>query len=111
MTRMMRRLLVLGLLGGALACARPAQAQGFWFGGIGFGSPGVYGPGFAPYGFGYPGLYGGFAPVRYGYPAAVRPVYVGRPVGAVGVAPVYVSRPAVRAPAYRVYRRGWRRCW
>ena len=118
MMRTVRRLVALGLLGGALACAQPAHAQGMWFGGIGFGSPGMYGPGFfgpgmygpgfASYGFGYPGVSGGFAPYRYGYPAAVRPVYAARPV-VYGGAPVYVSRPVVRAPTYRAYRRSWRR--
>ena len=103
---MLRRMVILGLLCGALCCAQPASAQGLWLG---------Y-PGFFPYGFGYPSLSGGFAPVGFGYPVVVRPVYVARPViygGVVssGLAPVYRPRPAVRVPLNRAYRRIWRRGW
>lgn len=132
---MMRRILALGLLGGSLMCAQPANAQGLWiggpgFGGIGFGSPGFGGFGYSPYGFGNVGLYGrgigtgysaygfgnaayfgGYAPAAFAYPVAVRPVYVARPVIYGDVAPAYVPRPAVRVPLNRAYRRVWRRGW
>ncbi len=96
---MLRRIAILGLLLGALCCAQPASAQGLWLG---------Y-PGFFPYGFGYPSLYGGFAPVAY--PVIARPVYVARPVIDSEVVPVYRPRPAVRVPLNRAYRRIWRRGW
>ena len=101
---MLRRIVILGLLLGALSCAQPASAQGLWL-----GYPGIF-----QYGFGYPSLYGGFAPVAY--PVVARPVYVARPViygGVVssGLAPVYRPRPAVRVPLNRAYRRIWRRGW
>jgi hypothetical protein len=120
---MMRRVLALGVLCGLLAVARPAQAQGVWFGGVGFGGPGFYGSGFSPYGFGNAGFYGGFAPARFGYPVVVRPVYGVRaaygvrpvygvsPVVPASFAPVYRARPAVQAPLNRASRRIWRRGW
>ena len=132
---MVRRILALGLLCGSLAFAQPANAQGLWmggpgFGGIGFGSPGFSGLGYSPYGFGNFGLYGGgfgsgfspygfgnaayfggYAPARVAYPVAVRPVYVARPVVYGNAAPVYAPRPAVRVPMNRAYRRAWRRGW
>jgi len=108
---MMRRVLALGVLCGLLAVARPAQAQGVWFGGVGFGGPGFYGSGFSPYGFGNAGFYGGFAPARFGYPVVVRPVYGVSPVVPASFAPVYRARPAVQAPLNRASRRIWRRGW
>lgn len=93
---MVRGILVLGVLCGSLACAQSAHAQGVWLGGVGWGSPGIY---------------GGLVPVGFGYPVAVRPVYVARPVVYGSVAPVYVSRPAVQAPLNRASRRVWRRGW
>ena len=112
---MVRRILALGLVCGSLAFAQPANAQGLYLGGIGFGSPGFYGSGFgtgfSPYGFGNAAYFGGYAPARFGYPVAVRPVYVARPVVYGSVAPAYVPRPAVRVPLNRAYRRVWRRGW
>lgn len=126
---MARSIVACGLLCVALAFCPAASAQGVWFGGIGFGGPGLYGGGFGPYGVGNPGFYGGgfgpygFMPYRaagpafvggyptatFAYPAPLAPVYVARPV--VGVAPAYVPRPAVRTPLSRAYRRAWRRGW
>jgi hypothetical protein len=108
---MRRLILALGLFCGSLALAQPASAQGLWIGGIGFGSPGLYGTGFSPYGFGNAASFGPFVPYGFGYPVAVRPVYVARPVIYGSVAPAYVPRPAVRAPLNRAYRRAWRRGW
>ena len=127
---MIRRILALGLLGGAIMFAQPANAQGLWIGGPGFGGIGFGGFGFPPYAFGNVGLYGrgigsgyspygfanaapfgGYAPATFAYPVAVRPVYVARPVIYGAVAPAYVPRPAVRVPLNRAYRRVWRRGW
>ena len=116
---MVRRIVVLGVLCGALGCAQPASAQGLWFGGMGFG-PGFYGPGFlgagfgsgfSPYGFGNAAYFGAYPPARYTYPVVARPIYAARPVVYGGFAPAYVPRPAVRVPLNRAYRRAWRRGW
>jgi hypothetical protein len=118
---MIRRILVLGVLGCSLAVVQPARAQGVWFGGIGV--PGFYASGFASAGFS-----GGLIPTRLGFPvvAAVVPppvviappvvvvppvVSVARPIVYGGIGPVYVPRPAVRLPLDRAYRRAWRRGW
>lgn len=129
---MVRRVLAIGLLCGALGFAPAAQAQGLWFGGGSFGGPGWYGggffpPGFGPYGFAPTGFFpygygpavftGGYAPVRFAYPVAVapvvvaRPVYVARPVVYGGLVPAYAARPGVALPLNRAYRRAWRRGW
>ena len=121
-----RRVVALAVLCGSLAFVQPANAQGMWVGGMGFGGPGFYGVGMSPFGFGGPGFYGsGFSPYGFGnaayfggYPVAtfadavaVRPVYVARPVIYGGIAPAYAPRPAVRLPLNRGYRRVWRRGW
>jgi len=125
----MRRLMVLGLLGAAVACARPADAQGLWMGGLGYG-PGFFGPGYGsglvPVGFGHTAFFGGVpggpcaeypvapvaVPVVVARPVVVaQPVVVARPVVYAAPVPIVAARPAVRLPLNRAYRRAYRFGW
>jgi len=94
------------LCGGLLASPQVVNAQGLWFGGMGFGSPDLYGSGFGPYGLGGWGLSGGFVPARAAYPVVVR-----RPVAAYPRPVVVAPTPHAYRHANRVVRRAWRRGW